>query len=391
VIRTNGHVLQLITHDMNERRRKKSDGNGDDDDGLLDTDEDEDFELDDAFLEELDDDEQLETSDELKSSSNRKRKLGSAISRTIEKGDTGAPIRSGSSSSSSSRTSRSVPNVGSGSAAPGTIEKGDTGAPVGSGSSSSSSSSFRTSRSVPPVRSGAPVSTLTSNINPDVEEDDDDLITRINFKRSSIMLPNLEKVYDSREKCPNPRDVVVVGIDPGERVTMCCTRVSFTSGERESVSIRRSFLYRPYTRFKQLYERRLMQAGLTRVVSAIPPLKLGGVVTYLQYLDATGASPTVRSRLMAFYQSTWYLKKAWDLSKAQTACFDYGIKAILRLVGGSEGRSYQGAGPPPIFAIGLGDFNTKTGLPSKHSKMEKIFIRKVRNTQEAGVEIDRFF
>lgn len=54
------------------------------------------------------------------------------------------------------------------------------------------------------------------------------------------------------------------------------------------------------------------------------------------------------------------------------------IKAVLGLVGGSEGRKHKESdGPAPIFAIGLGCFDTQTGLPSKHTKLEKLFIRKV--------------
>ncbi|KAF9122553.1 hypothetical protein BGW39_009661, partial [Mortierella sp. 14UC] len=75
--------------------------------------------------------------------------------------------------------------------------------------------------------------------------------------------------------------------------------------------------------------------------------------------------------------SSWYLQKKWDSVKAQKSVVDLGIKSVLRLAGGSEGRKIGTAkGPPPILAIGLGAFNTRTGLSSKHSRLEKAFIQK---------------
>ncbi|KAG0059174.1 hypothetical protein BGZ89_000640 [Linnemannia elongata] len=63
-------------------------------------------------------------------------------------------------------------------------------------------------------------------------------------------------------------------------------------------------------------------------------------------------------------------------SKAQTACYDYAVKTVLGLVGGSEGRQYkENEGPAPVFALGLSSFDTQTGLPSKYPKLEELFIR----------------
>jgi hypothetical protein len=96
VIRLNGLVLQFITHDMNGRRRKKnSDGHGDGDDGLFDTNGDDKFRLDDTFLEELDDDEQLDIGDELISSLNQKWQLGYAKSGLMRKEALEHPLAQG--------------------------------------------------------------------------------------------------------------------------------------------------------------------------------------------------------------------------------------------------------------------------------------------------------
>ncbi|KAF9950545.1 hypothetical protein BGZ65_006554 [Modicella reniformis] len=68
----------------------------------------------------------------------------------------------------------------------------------------------------------------------------------------------------------------------------------------------------------------------------------------------------------AFYGDILFRRKSWDLSKAQQATYDYGTKAILDLEGGNEGRPKDN-NLLVVFAIGLGSFNTRTGLPAKHS------------------------
>ncbi|KAF9084483.1 hypothetical protein BGX29_002538, partial [Mortierella sp. GBA35] len=61
---------------------------------------------------------------------------------------------------------------------------------------------------------------------------------------------------------------------------------------------------------------------------------LGTVDRYLAYMECH------RSQIYDFYYgSLWYLRKAWDSKKAQQAAYDCGIKAVLGLVGGSEGGS----------------------------------------------------
>ncbi|KAF9944167.1 hypothetical protein BGZ72_002708, partial [Mortierella alpina] len=71
------------------------------------------------------------------------------------------------------------------------------------------------------------------------------------------------------------------------------------------------------------------------------------------------------------------MKHSWEAGKAQRACYDYGIKVVLGLVGGSEGRKHkENEGPAPVFVVVLGSFDSQTGLSSKRPKMEKLFVRK---------------
>ena len=192
---------------------------------------------------------------------------------------------------------------------------------------------------------------------------------------------NVEVKYARKEDCPDHRHTRVVGVDLGERVSFCATRIGPKQGERtadnegvrETVYIRREYLYKPSTQFRRACQDRLQESGLDLVLSRVPSLQLGGVARYVQY------TAEHRGTIRDFFQGAWYMKHAWEAGKAQRACYDYAIKAVLGLVGGSEGRKHKDTeGPAPVFAVGLGSFDSQTGLSSKHPKMEKLFIRKVR-------------
>ncbi|KAF9349228.1 hypothetical protein BGX34_001916 [Mortierella sp. NVP85] len=113
----------------------------------------------------------------------------------------------------------------------------------------------------------------------------------------------------------------------------------------------------------------------------MPSMTLFGMGKYLEYLKTEDR----RAQLYAFYSDKWFLKKTWDCSKAQQASYDYGIKAILGLVNGSEGHRRPTHNPDgtrtrnAVFAIGLGSFNTRTGLPSKHAELEKRFVKRAKS------------
>lgn len=83
-------------------------------------------------------------------------------------------------------------------------------------------------------------------------------------------------------------------------------------------------------------------------------------------------------RILDFYWGApWYLKKKWEAAKARTACLDYAIKAFLRLAGGSEGRKRTAHDRPVVMCLGLGSFDSQSGLPSKHSVLERKLVIKV--------------
>ncbi|KAF9949975.1 hypothetical protein BGZ72_008275 [Mortierella alpina] len=218
--------------------------------------------------------------------------------------------------------------------------------------------------------------------------------SKINFARGSKTLTNVEVKFAEPENCPDHKHTRIVGVDLGERITFCATRIGPRTGERtaenegqrETVSIRRNYLYKPATAFRQQYQDRLQESGLDLVLSRMPSFELGGVVKYIEY------TAKHREAILEFYHGRWYMKHSWEASKAQRACYDYGIKAVLGLVGGSEGRKHRERdGPAPVFAVGLGSFDTQTGLPSKHSKMEKLFICKAVSLGYTVVGVHEYF
>ncbi|KAF9563529.1 hypothetical protein EC968_004829 [Mortierella alpina] len=94
------------------------------------------------------------------------------------------------------------------------------------------------------------------------------------------------------------------------------------------------------------YQDRMQQSGLDLTLSRMPALELRGVAKYTQY------TAIHRDAIHEFYHGSWYMKHSWEASKAQAASYDYAIKAVLGLVGGSEGRKHkESGGPAPVFAL----------------------------------------
>lgn len=201
----------------------------------------------------------------------------------------------------------------------------------------------------------------------------------INWRRGSKILQNVEVAYEHAENCPRADRTIVIGMDPGEVATMTATRLDpARPSNRASVKVKRSFLYRPYIIFRRLLEQRKNAHGIDVLESQIPAFSRDGIHRYLDYMSQDGT----RERLLSFYLCPWFLRKYWDCRKAQLAAYDFGIKAILRLVDRlavHEARRREAWEPQVVFAIGLGSFDTQTGLPSKHSLLEKRFVSRVRS------------
>ncbi|KAF9941480.1 hypothetical protein BGZ70_006234 [Mortierella alpina] len=101
-------------------------------------------------------------------------------------------------------------------------------------------------------------------------------------------------------------------------------------------------------------------------------MTIQGIRGYLEYLREDRR----RELLFDFYLSRWYLRKQWDMRKAQEASYDYAIKSIMGLGDASDCTKRDESKPNVIFAVGLGSFNSQTGLPSKHGALiRKLVIR----------------
>ncbi|KAG0304098.1 hypothetical protein BGZ99_002505, partial [Dissophora globulifera] len=106
-------------------------------------------------------------------------------------------------------------------------------------------------------------------------------------------------------------------------------------------------------------------------------------------LDPNDATPrNVGQKSLRFYYDSWFVKKSWEVKKAQKACYDYSIKAMLRLVGGNE--STRVVNLNVIFCIGLGSFNTRTDLLTKHGELERRFVSKARSLGYSVVGCNKY-
>ncbi|KAG0361566.1 hypothetical protein BGZ54_009050, partial [Gamsiella multidivaricata] len=343
IICTNGLVLHLLAHDTTTTRRRapRQSIRGDDDDEGEHDDDDEDltlfhdvdgdYDLDDAFLESGGD--ESGTDPVAAAAGPAKKKRITLPSSTPE---------------SSKRQRLSIHQL-----------------PPADPTATASSSSSSEASSGP--TSGADTIDVTRNT--------------INWKRSSKILENVEVRFNSPGTCP-PGDTVVIGIDPGEVYTMTATRIDpALPTKRESLRIRRAFLYRPYMLFKRLLEKQKAAARIDVLEARLPSFTAEKIEEYLEAPGTDGtAAPTTRVCLFNFYNSQWMLRKRWDLQKAQQATYDYAVAALLDLAVSKDfvGQPLSSQdGVKVVFAIGLGSFDSQTGLPSKHSALEKKFVSKI--------------
>jgi hypothetical protein len=137
-------------------------------------------------------------------------------------------------------------------------------------------------------------------------------------------------------------------------------------------------------KFRSDLQERKNDHGITELESNIPPFSLSTLDDYFTYMigpasDIDHSTPPILQRLLDFYNAPWYRKRQWDAKEASTACIDYSIKALLRMANGSEGhdKTKNKNSRNVVFCVGLASFNSRTGLPSKHTVVSKRFITRV--------------
>ena len=221
----------------------------------------------------------------------------------------------------------------------------------------------------------------------------------VNWRQKSKLLDNLEVALEKPEDRARLKDAIILGADPGEINPLVIAKLDpRRPNERHIVRITRRMHYMPYARFRQALEAQKAEAGIDKAESAIPTFSRATLTQYFEYMlqptssistpttsatstasatsTSTDNSQSVLSKFTSFYRSHWILKKSWDLKKAQRSLIDLSIKAILGLAGGSEGRKREVGERPVVICIGLASFNSQTGLPSKHSRLERQLVQK---------------
>ncbi|KAI1297770.1 hypothetical protein EDD11_006976 [Mortierella claussenii] len=93
---------------------------------------------------------------------------------------------------------------------------------------------------------------------------------------------------------------------------------------------------------------------------------------YLEYMQVH------REALETFYYGGWYVKHMGESRKAQRAAMDLAIKGLMRMAGVSNVTKVGQGQQEVVFAFGLGSFNSRTGLPSKHGIFLQHWVKKPR-------------
>ncbi|GJJ76092.1 hypothetical protein EMPS_08451 [Entomortierella parvispora] len=231
------------------------------------------------------------------------------------------------------------------------------------------------------------------------------------FGKGSATLPNAS-VFDFGDITTG--EVTVIGIDPGEVFSMTATRLrlnaekSGTTNDRASKRIRRSFLYHPVRLFQEAVRVKKVKEHIHLLETNIPPYKPQSILERMRYLHSPAQQVlgrllgpnttvpnlqgTVKDVLFDFYHSPWMLKRKWDMRKAQQRAIDLAMDQIFKLAGVLSGRKADGsAGTTVVFALGLGSFNSRTGLPSKHGPLERRFTQRARRLGYIVVGVDEYY
>ncbi|KAF9946075.1 hypothetical protein BGZ65_010097 [Modicella reniformis] len=232
------------------------------------------------------------------------------------------------------------------------------------------------------------------------------------------LIPKLEERFPSRPSIVNDlgsafEDTIVVGIDPGEKISAAFCMVDPKTPTRVSnLCVRRNALYSPAlayrTRLEDIKRRRVtVNAGdcvsptmWTRPSSSKNILasesfsesELGGYdavelpsINELQQSLGQLAFQSVEQHqeglrqyaqvfeiLQEFYASRSLKKLHWERVKAMRAEKDLAVHGAIRMVPRTEGQSRQA-----IFVYGDGRFNTRTKLATMHETFKNYFVMKV--------------
>lgn len=218
-------------------------------------------------------------------------------------------------------------------------------------------------------------------------------------QRASI--PKLEERFPDHQTIVKDlgssfREAVVVGVDPGERISAAFCRIDPTHPNQVSnLAIRRGALYSPTFSYRIRQEEAKRRDVIVDGSSESEAIELPSVHEFEQAL----ASPTFDSMdgyekglrnyaqafevLNEFYSSKSRKKQNWEKDKAMRAEKDLAVQGALQMIRGLRGR-------PALFVYGDARFNTRTKLASMHQAFKHYFMVKATGLGHIVVTTDEF-
>ncbi|KAG0231045.1 hypothetical protein BGX31_005657 [Mortierella sp. GBA43] len=218
-------------------------------------------------------------------------------------------------------------------------------------------------------------------------------------QRASI--PKLEERFPDRQAIVKDlgnsfREAVVVGVDPGERISAAFCRIDPQHPNQVSnLAIRRSALYSPTLSYRIRQEEAKRRDIIVDGSSESGTIELPSVHEFEQALPATTFNSIqeyeegLRYYAQVFeilngYYSTKKLKKQdWEKDKAMRAEKDLAVEGALQMVRGLRGR-------PALFVYGNGQFNTGIKLASMHETFKHYFMVKATGLKHIVVITDEY-
>jgi hypothetical protein len=236
-----------------------------------------------------------------------------------------------------------------------------------------------------------------------------------NTAKQRAFIPRLEKRFADHQSIINDfgpaiEDTVVVGIDPGERISAAfCMIDPKVPNQVSNLSIRRNALYSPMLAYRMRLEdmkrRRISVTSNTPFSTTLwtcPDLceDLSASGSKLDRNDSDVELPSINDLqeslgqsnyeskqrhqdhlrryaqvyevLNEFYAARSLKKLHWERMKAMRAEKDLAVHGALRMVQDAEGKPRR-----VMFVYGDGRFNTRTKLASMHETFKNYFVMKV--------------
>jgi hypothetical protein len=223
--------------------------------------------------------------------------------------------------------------------------------------------------------------------------------TRKGWTKQKHYMPSLEKRFPDRQTIRDElgavEDIVVVGVDPGERVSASfCMLDPQAPKQVSNLSIKRTSLYSPSLAYRNRLEdikRRKpvadngdLAAYWTNPTTTSGTTELSSIKEVEQslgdssftsldhYHDNLEQFARTFKVLTGFYSSRTAKKLHWERTKSLQAEKDLAVNGAIRMIPVVNGKRR-----PALFLYGDGRFNTRTKLTTMHETFKYFFVMKV--------------